>query len=370
MGGSPSRILESFFGIRDSFHGEFVEANDDFERRVLGLLSRVNSESKLENRQNTLETSSQLSLNENDLPDVDNNNQPNIRTDNQCIVIYDKQYVSAIFAQSNFGDITNVVENHVNELNDFVCSSADGSLTVVKRLLLDGSTPKSVGAIVKTAINLACVQSAVGISQYEQWTFVPSGVFVCNLIFTTNAKIGTESVPLSICRTIVCTSTHMLDALNREIGKLEILSNYYCDAVAKLGEIAGWAEAYPNFIKLAATSDKSKFEKASMSMKNNLNLFPWNSEQAPRKGKDVTDPFCVQAMANDFKAYGKYIGFASAIKYVDALVSSDDISAYKDIVRDCKGAINELKSNTVYDYENFLQGYQQAMENERMSDSQ
>ena len=402
MGGSPSKtVYQSFDEVRGTFYADLEKTNAAFEQRVFNLVMSKGQfdASNIETQKKVLDTSGKVKLDEKDLPDPKQNNQAEVKTkdengnetdpakatsSNQYIAIYDKKYMSVTYSgNKDFKGVKQAVDEYGKELNNLFTAGAGAGaaaasgnpLSVVKTLFSNSdSIMGSITGIVKTTLNLVSVQSAVGITEYVESTFIPGGIYVCNLVYTANSQVQTssktESAAMSICHTIVCTSTDLINAMrNQQLisQQMVLMSNFSLDVMQKQGEILGWGEAYPSFLKLTLTTKKSKFNEVSNYMKSHLAGLPWKADQGPTAaGKDLTELAVYQSSLNDFKNYGFYRGYTSAIELVDTIIEaaldSTDMSEFKDSLKDCKEALAELKSSTLEDYNTFYKTYQDAIE--------
>jgi len=232
---------------------------------------------------------------------------------------------------------------------------------------------QSVGSIIKTSLNLASVSTGVGIRQTNEKTFVPGGIYVCNLIYAANSSVQTSSrtemATMSLCRTIVATSTDLINAMRNQqliAQQMTLLGSQSLDVVRKQGEIIGWSKVYPKYIVLSIAKTKAQFVKVSQEMAAYLasDKYKFTEQEPDISGKDLTDIKVYADTLELMKQYGIWSGYKTASDVVGGLIESTvdtDIKEASDIIAANKEDLKELKTNSMEDYDKFYHTYSETV---------
>jgi len=247
-------------------------------------------------------------------------------------------------------------------------------MAIVSSLFSNSSTIiQSVGSIIKTSLNLASVSTGVGIRQTNEKTFVPGGIYVCNLIYAANSSVQTSSrtemATMSLCRTIVATSTDLINAMRNQqliAQQMTLLGSQSLDVVRKQGEIIGWSKVYPKYVVLSIAQSKAQFIKVSQEMAAYLasDKYKFTEQEPDISGKDLTDIKVYAATLDLMKQYGIWYGYKTAKDVVDSLIIASidlDIADAREIINSSKEDLKELKTNSMEDYDKFYHSYAETV---------
>jgi len=303
---------------------------------------------------------------------------------NIYISIYDKEYQSVTYSENkDYKGVKTAIDEYTKTLADVfkvggaAAGASSGSpMDIVKSLFSNSDTIiNSVGSIVKTSLNLASVSNGVGITSTNEKTFIPGGIYVCNLIYSANSSIQTSSktqvATMCLCRTIVATSIDLINAmLNQQLisQQMVLLGNKSLDVQRKQGEILGWSKVYPKYITLSVSKSKSQYTKVSQEMAAYLaaDKFKFTDQEPDISGKNLQDMKVYAEVLEMMKQYGIWSGYKSAKELVDALIEgaldADDMSDAKDIITGSKEDLKELKTNSLEDYDKFVASFDQAVD--------
>lgn len=398
MGGSSSTCYEKFDDVRSGFYAGLESTDEKFKRDVFELvMSKGALEAAKITDKSTAESSGMVKMSQDQLPDPGANNHVEVTAKdaagnsvdpksaangNQYISIYDKSFLSVTYSENkDFKTAKQCVDEYSQNLMNLVNAgvsageaAAGSPLAVVGTLFSNAnSIVDSIGGIIKTSLNLAAVSSGVGIQQTIETTFVPGGIYVCNLIYTANSNLQTarktETCAMSICHTIICTSTDLINAMrNQQLisQQMTLMSHFSLDVIRKQGEILGWSDVYPKFITLGVARNKAKFVQISKEMESYLAGMPYRSEQEPSlQGIDLTNMADYSRALTNFKDFGRYMGYKGAKDLVDTLIEScyeEDFDTAHEIIVSRKEDLKELKTNSMEDYDKFYHSYQDAIQ--------